>query len=118
MQELQEALDERQNHFDSLLANNRTNTPFAFESQVDQDINPMNLSLKSTDDLSQERQPPATNVSNETLPLLAAPHEKENHHRGRKSSRNDSTEIKTEAVTPVTLNSVPSFATRFLLAST
>lgn len=42
MQEIQEALDERQNQFDHSLAQ-----PFAFESQIDPDVNPLDLSLST-----------------------------------------------------------------------
>jgi hypothetical protein len=105
MQEIQEALDERQNNFDSLLANIPLAQPFAFESQIDTDINPINLSLKSTDELLQQSE---SNISNETVPLLAAPNEKENQNQ-RWTSKKDLPDIKTEAVTPVRSNSVVSF---------
>lgn len=64
MQEIQEALDERQNQFDSLLANNQ------FESQID----PVDLSLKSSDRSS---------------PVL------------EKRNSNQRSDVKIEAMTPV-----------------
>ena len=128
MQEIQEALDERQNHFDSLLAHNQANVPlvepFAFESQVDADTHPMNLSLKSTDELIQRPIEAGNSISNETVPLLPAPNEKEKErnqskisgNRRRKSSwtlARDASNIKTEPVTPVRQSPTSSFALSF-----
>jgi hypothetical protein len=75
----------------------------------------MNLSLKSTDESLQQ---PENNISNETVPLLAAPNEK-NHNQQRKSSwtsTKDLPNIKTEAVTPVRSNSVSSSFRNFISA--
>jgi hypothetical protein len=109
IQEIQEALDEQQNNLDSLLAHNQVNIPlaqpFAFESQIDTDTYPVNLSLKSTNESE-------NNISNETVPLLAAPNEKENeknhseidNNRRRKSNwtlTKDLINIKKEPKTPV-----------------
>jgi hypothetical protein len=108
MQEIQEALDERQNNLDSLLAHNQANIPFAFESQTDTDINPLDLSAKSIDESLHLSDQAETNISNETVPLLAVPNEKtpsKNHH-GRQSksswtSTKDRMSIKKEPITPV-----------------
>jgi hypothetical protein len=80
----------------------------------------MNLSLKSTDESLQQ---PENNISNETVPLLAAPNEKENernHNRQRKSSwtsTKDLPNIKTEVITPVRSNSVSSSSFRNFISA-
>jgi len=104
MQEIQEAFDERQNNIDSLLAHNQVNnTPFAFESQIDTDTYPINLSLKSTDESFQTTTNQLeTNQLNETIPLLAAPNEKENKEKSNWISTKNLTNIKKEPITPVT----------------
>jgi len=125
MQEIQEALDERQNNLDSLLAHNQVNIPleqpFAFESQVDTDTHPINSSLKSTDGSFQPSIESGNNISNETVPLLAAPNEKENKNKQSEiDDRNcqqksnwtlakDSINIKKEPITPVGQISVSFF---------
>lgn len=98
VQEIQDALDEQQNNFDSLInchqQKNKTLTePFAFESQIDTDTYPVDLSLKSTDDSNEQ----TLNQTNESLPILGAPDEKERTWIVEKNMSN----IKKEAVTPV-----------------
>ena len=111
MQEIQEALDERQNNLDSLPTDNR---PFAFESQIDTDTYPINLSLKSTDDsLQQGHNGLETNTSNETVPLLAAPMEKNHSRNSSWTSTKNVSNIKKEAITPVKLISIFSFSKTF-----
>lgn len=59
-------MEERQNDLDSLLpADRTTGEPFAFESQLETETQPVDLSSKSIDESE-------SNVSNETLPVLAA----------------------------------------------
>ena len=101
MQEIQEALDERQNNLDSLLTHNQPHAPleepFAFESEID------TVNRSSHPPIQSE-----TNVSNETVPLLAVPNEKkqsekQHSHRPQSTwtSAKDPLNIKKEAITPV-----------------
>ena len=100
MQEIQEALDERQNQFDSILVHNQANhlleQPFAFESQIDTDLNPVDLSLKSSNEAD-------SHVSKETLPSLAAPDKTNStpQRRAYRTSNKETPDVKMEAVTPV-----------------
>ncbi|CAF2428122.1 unnamed protein product [Rotaria sp. Silwood2] len=111
VQEIQEALDERQNNLDSFLVRTQSNTslaePFAFESQIDTDTYPINLSSKSTDELLLPSIESDNNISNETVPSLVVPNEKdqsEKHpcHQQQLSwtSVKDTFNIKKEIVTP------------------
>lgn len=97
MQEIQEAIDERQNQFDSILAHNQANhlgaQPFAFESQIDTDLNPVDLSLKSSNESD-------SHISKETVPLLAAP-DSTPRRRAHRTSNKKTPDVKMEAVTPV-----------------
>ncbi len=114
IQEIQEALDERQNNLDSLLAHNHDQPniplaePFAFESQIDADTYPVDLSSKSTDELLNPPNESENNISNETVPLLPVPNNKkqsenQHYHRQKSSwtSSKDPVTIKTEPITPV-----------------
>ncbi len=112
MQEIQEALDERQNYIDSLLAHDQVPTPlvepFAFESQLESDTHPMNLSFKSTDESLYPPNQSDTNKSNETVPLLAAPNDKDQsqsdpnrRQRPNWTSAEELMNIKREPITPV-----------------
>lgn len=113
IQEIQEALDEQQNTIDSLVSHNQINNPlaqpFAFESQIDSDTYPVNLSLKSTDELIHPTNESENNILNETIPILAAPNNKkqsETDHQSRQqksswTSTKDSFHIKKEPITPV-----------------
>lgn len=83
--------------------------PFAFESQIDTDTYPLDLSLKSTDDSNQETlNQSENNRSNESIPILGAPHERDRtenvNNQPRKtswSSTRNIPNIKKEAITPV-----------------
>jgi len=108
MQEIQEVRDEQQNNIDSLLAHNQVNVPlaepFAFESLLNTDTYPVDLSSKSIDESLQ----PENNISNETVPLLTVPNEREqseihNCHRQQSNwiSVKDPINIKQETITPV-----------------
>lgn len=113
MQEIQEALDERQNNLDSLLAHDHDDLPaaepFAFESQIDTDTYPVDLSSRSIDESLQRAKELEANVSNETIPLLPVPNQRQqseappSHRRKTPSwiSAKDSAQIKRELVTPV-----------------
>lgn len=115
IQEIQEALEERQNNLDNSSALTQTNTssaePFAFESQINTDTYPVDLPSKLTDNLLQS--PNESNkVTNETIPLLGVVNEKKKEdkqseiHLGGEQKFNwistkDTINIKKEAVTPV-----------------
>ncbi len=105
MQEIQEVRDEQQNNIDSLLAHNQVNAPlaepFAFESLLNTDTYPVDLSSKSINESE-------NNISNETVPLLTVPSEREqseihNCHRQPSNwiSVKDPISIKQETITPV-----------------
>ena len=75
-------MEERQNTIDSLLEANQTvGEPFAFESQLETDTQPLDLSSKSVDESE-------GTMSNETLPVLTT-------HPSEKPTR-----IKRELITP------------------
>ncbi|CAF4373141.1 unnamed protein product, partial [Adineta steineri] len=98
MQEIQEALDEQQNNIDSLLVHNQVNIPaeepFAFESQIDTDTYPVDLSSRSTNEsLLQIPNELENTISNVTTPSLTAPNQKE-------KSKKDLNNIKKELRTP------------------
>ena len=103
MQEIQEALDERHNQLDSLLVQNQVDhslaQPFAFESQIDPDLNPVDLSLKSSNESLQRSLELDRPSSKESVPLLNAPNEKTSP-RQRKPHWTTN-EIKTEMESPV-----------------
>jgi hypothetical protein len=102
-------LDERQNNFDSLLAQNQDNVrqtePFAFESQVETDTHPLDLTSKSIDNSLQTQSESENDLSNETVPSLAIPNEREQPEIRRRNSNwtsvQDQISIKKETVTPV-----------------
>ncbi|CAF3775481.1 unnamed protein product [Rotaria sordida] len=109
--QVQDALNERQNNVDSCLIHNQTNKslvdPFAFESQIDTDTYPLDLSSKSTDELLRPSIESDNNMSNETIPSLAVPNERKQSdinpcHQRQSSwtSVKDSINIKKEAITP------------------
>ncbi|CAF0848261.1 unnamed protein product [Adineta steineri] len=96
--QIQEALDEQQNNIDSLLVHNQINIPaeepFAFESQIDTDTYPVDLSSRSTNEsLLQLPNELENTISNVTTPSLTAPNQKE-------KSKKDLNNIKKELRTP------------------
>ncbi|CAF0918379.1 unnamed protein product [Rotaria sp. Silwood1] len=106
-----EALDERQNNLDTFFVHNQTNTslaePFAFESQIDTDTYPIDLSARSTDEIFHPLIESDNNMSNETVPSLAVPNEKNqseihpcHQQQLNWTSVKDPINIKKEAVTP------------------
>ena len=112
MQEIQEALDERQNNIDSLAGYGRMNQlraePFAFESQVETESQPVDLSARSFDESFQLTNKLDNLSRNESFPVLATTEKRrqlqqsensDNHSNDR--TRNESIIVKKEAITPV-----------------
>ena len=103
---MEDVLDERQNQIDSLLADRRdhrrSEEPFAFESQIDTDTYPIDLSSKSIDTSLQSVADAENTIGDEPPPILALT--KTHVHRPQISSRSstkDRIEVKKETITPV-----------------